>query len=569
MRRKLLRDGHRLLSALLLTLFLGVAAYGQVLAVPREASVASPAVADLLERGGKFEQERRWGDALTYYEDALRQFPGDVQLKRHFDLTRLHYDLGRRYHDRSFREMVGRLPVNEALDLYNEVLLKVQTHYVETPRWKDLVDWGTSNLEVALSEREFVELNQPKGSADVLTQFRQELRRAMAARPVQNRAEARDAVAAAAALAQQWLRVSGSAVVLEYLCGATNSLDQYSTYLTADQLADVYSQIEGNFVGLGIEIKAMEGTLVIVRVIPGSPAKRTGVLDGDRILAINGRSMKNVSTDQAANMLQGESGTTVDLSVMAPGGKPRELHVQRQRVEVPSVDEVQLLDSAHGVAYLKLTCFQKTTYRDLDTALWKLHRSGMRSLVIDVRGNPGGLLVSAVEVADLFVDRGVIVSTRGRSAQEDFVYSAREAGTWHVPLVVLIDQDSASAAEIFAGAIRDHQRGTIVGKRSYGKGSVQGIFPLNTTNAGLRLTTAKFYSPKRPSVQWRRRGADRAGPRSRQADPGRRPIAAQSGSRPGNRRRASGRAASDGPAVKLGLPHSFYRREQSRASTFG
>jgi carboxyl-terminal processing protease len=120
----------------------------------------------------------------------------------------------------------------------------------------------------------------------------------------------------------------------------------------------------------------------------------------------------------------------------------------------------------------------------------------MRSLVVDVRGNPGGLLVSAVEVVDRFVDRGIIVSTRGRSSQEDFTYSAHEQGKWQMPLVVMIDQDSASAAEIFAGAIRDHGRGTIVGVRSFGKGSVQGIFPLEDSTAGVRLTTAKFYSPK-------------------------------------------------------------------------
>jgi carboxyl-terminal processing protease len=120
---------------------------------------------------------------------------------------------------------------------------------------------------------------------------------------------------------------------------------------------------------------------------------------------------------------------------------------------------------------------------------------GMRGLVIDLRGNPGGLLAAAVEAADLFLARGAIVTTRGRNADEDYAYTAREPGTWRVPLVVLVDQDSASAAEIFAGAIRDHNRGTVVGTRSYGKGSIQGIFPLNVSHAGLRLTTAKFYAP--------------------------------------------------------------------------
>ena len=284
-------------------------------------------------------------------------------------------------------------------------------------------------------------------------------------------------------------------VVLEYLCGATNSLDPYSAYLTPDQLNDVYAQIEGNFVGLGVELKAQNGVLVIVRVISGSPAEEAGVRAGDRILAVDGQSTAALSTDQAANLLQGADGSVVALTLAAPDQAPRQMNVRRRVVEVPSIDQVSIIDPQFGVGYFKLTCFQKTTARDLDAALWKLHREGMKSLVIDVRGNPGGLLVSAVEVADRFIDRGIIVSTRGRSAQEDFTYSAHEQGKWRMPLVVIIDQDSASAAEIFAGAIRDHHRGTIVGVRSFGKGSVQGIFPLEESNAGMRLTTAKFYSP--------------------------------------------------------------------------
>ena len=232
-----------------------------------------------------------------------------------------------------------------------------------------------------------------------------------------------------------------------------------------------------------------------MRVISGSPAEEAGVRAGDRILAVDGQSTAQLSTDQAANLLQGADGSVVALTLAAPGQPPRQLSVRRRVVEVPSVDQVSIIDPQYGVGYFKLTCFQKTTARDLDAALWKLHREGMKSLVIDVRGNPGGLLVSAVEVVDRFVDRGIIVSTRGRIAQEDFTYSAHEQGKWQMPLVVIVDQDSASAAEIFAGAIRDHRRGTIVGVRSFGKGSVQGIFPLDESNAGMRLTTAKFYSP--------------------------------------------------------------------------
>ena len=302
-------------------------------------------------------------------------------------------------------------------------------------------------------------------------------------------------MAAVSRLAQERLEVAPAAIVLEYLCGATNALDPYSTYLTPDQLNEVYAQIEGNFVGLGVELKAQDGGLMIVRVITGSPAEEAGVRPQDLILAIDHQPTKDITTDQAANLLQGVEGSMVTLTVAAPGQTPRQLTVRRRRVEVPSVDQVSIVDPQYGIGYFKLTCFQKTTAHDLDVALWKLHREGMKSLVIDLRGNPGGLLLSSVEVADRFIERGVIVSTRGRSTQEDFTYSAHEQAKWRMPLVVIIDQDSASAAEIFAGAIRDHGRGTIVGVRSFGKGSVQGIFPLDDSTAGVRLTTAKFYSP--------------------------------------------------------------------------
>jgi carboxyl-terminal processing protease len=183
------------------------------------------------------------------------------------------------------------------------------------------------------------------------------------------------------------------------------------------------------------------------------------------------------------------------VTAYTAGSEPRVLSIRREHVEVPSLEDVKIVDPDFGIAYIRIPTFQKTTARDLESALWELHRQGMRSLILDLTGNPGGLLTSSVEVADKFLTQGNIVSTRGRSAQEDFNYQAHYGGTWRVPLVVLIDGDSASASEIFAGAIKDNKRGTVVGTTSYGKGSVQGIFPLGYAGAGIRLTTAKFFSP--------------------------------------------------------------------------
>jgi carboxyl-terminal processing protease len=219
-----------------------------------------------------------------------------------------------------------------------------------------------------------------------------------------------------------------------------------------------------------------------------------GIQSGDLVLAVDGHAIPEITPDEAADMMRGSEGSQVLVAISRTGRK-QTISMKRQRVIVPSIEDVRIIDRETGIGYIRITCFQKTTSRDLDNALWQLHRQGMKSLVIDIRNNPGGLLSGAVEVADRFLDQGTIVLTRGRNAAEDIDYKAHQLGTWNLPIVVLINSNSASASEILAGAIHDRQRGPVVGSQSYGKGSVQGIFPLSSTAAGIRLTTARFYSP--------------------------------------------------------------------------
>jgi carboxyl-terminal processing protease len=474
----------------------------QPLALPpatEQVSIAAEAlpaeVSSLLQKGGSLESKGHWAEALSFYDDALHQHPEDAALTGRFDVARLHYSLEQRYDDRSFRDSLASLHGHEAIELYDDLLTKINAHYYTTPPWQSLVRRGGQSLDIALIDKNYLSTNGIRANSAQIEQLRGKLQQLINSAPVASLNDAVAVATQAAQLANRSIGLSENAVLLEFTSAAAGGLDHYSAFLTADQLRDIYSQIEGNFVGLGVELKADKGDLLIVHVIPKSPAEQAGIQAGDHIVAVDGQQTQSLSTDEAASLLTGAEGSVCRVSVVTAGQAPRELNVTRSHVDVPSLEGVKIVDPTAGVAYIRIPAFQKTTSQDLEAALWDLHRQGMQKLILDLRGNPGGLLTASVEIADKFIADGGIVSTRGRSEQENFNYRAHRPGTWRVPLVVLIDGDSASASEIFAAAIKDSHRGTIIGVRSYGKGSVQGIFPLGYAGAGARITTAKFFSP--------------------------------------------------------------------------
>lgn len=459
---------------------------------------ASPQAA--IEDGRSLEDTGLWGDAIRHYEAANRQWKQDKNLQRRLLICRLHFDVNRRYEDQSFLQSIGELPASQTLDLYAEVLANLETHYVESPQWSQILRYGTASLEVALSEPAFVATHLAGVDPRKVESFRQNVHRQIISRPANTRFDLRAHASHVASVARRELGLSSTAVLMEYVCGAISTLDPYSRFLTSSQLDDTFSNIEGNFVGLGVELKSEGDRLKIINVIPGGPAEEFGLLAGDAIVSVAGMKTKNNDPDDVADMLRGPEDSLVAIDLVKQTGETISLQVPRRRVEVPSVENVQIIDADSGTGYFRLTNFQMTTTRDIENALWSLHRQGMRQLIMDLRGNPGGLLSTAVEVADRFVEQGRIVSTRGRNVRENFEYFAHRPKTWNVPLYVLIDGDSASASEIFAGAIRDSERGVLIGQRTYGKGSVQGIFRMEKARAGLCLTTAKFFSPKNVAI---------------------------------------------------------------------
>ena len=442
------------------------------------------------------QQQQRWSDIVAVCEPLARQGTLVPAVHDGYDLARLHCDLVRRHSEAAFRQRLSGLSEADGRRLHAEVLARVRTHHVDAPDFGRMAVRGCRAMEVAIEHPLFLSLYAPQATPQRRGAYREQVARLTAGRAISSQSDAETVAAWVARIGHTTLGIPPAVSLVEMTAAAMGGLDEYSAFLTNGQLDDLYAQIEGNFVGLGVELKSAPDGLLVVHVIAGSPAERGGIRGGDHLVAVDGRPIGGLSVDESAQLLQGPEGSGITLDVVRGGESPRRIPLRREQVEVPSVEDVRIVDQASGIAHLKISSFQKTTAADLEAALRRLDAAGMRSLIIDLRGNPGGLLSSAVDVADLFLERGLVVATRGRSPEEDFNYSASRAGTWRMPLVLLIDGDSASSSEIFAGAIRDHARGTLVGSRSFGKGSIQGICPMDVGGIGLRLTTAKFFSPK-------------------------------------------------------------------------
>lgn len=281
--------------------------------------------------------------------------------------------------------------------------------------------------------------------------------------------------------------------------GMLSELDPHSSYLAPDDFDDLQVSTQGEFGGLGIEITMDKDAVVIVTPYDDTPASEAGLKAGDTILAIDEESVKGWSLDEVAKRLRGEQGSNVKLSILPLDAKsPRTLTLTRDIIKVQSVRHKELRP---GIGYLRISQFQAKTARDTKAALEALQQKApLKGLILDLRNNPGGVLSGAVQVADLFLESGLIVYTQGRH-EERLNYNASSGGIFlDTPMVVLVNGGSASASEIVAGALQDHGRAVLVGQRTFGKGSVQSVLPL-TGDSALKLTTARYYTPKGRSIQ--------------------------------------------------------------------
>jgi carboxyl-terminal processing protease len=285
------------------------------------------------------------------------------------------------------------------------------------------------------------------------------------------------------------------------ISGMLKTLDPHSSYLNPDAYKELQVETKGSFGGIGIEITIRDGMLTVVSPLEGTPAYDLGIQAGDRIIRVDGELTKEMTLMEAVRKMRGPKGTKVVLTIMREGfTKPREFVITRATIAIKSV-RARVLESGYG--YLRLSQFQSTTLRDLRQALAKMEEENqpMKGLILDLRNNPGGLLDQAVKVSDEFLDEGLIVYTEGRLTSQDMRREAHTNKDPHpYPIVVLVNEGSASAAEIVAGALQDNKRAVVVGVKTFGKGSVQTVMPLRN-GAALRLTTALYYTPSGRSIQ--------------------------------------------------------------------
>jgi carboxyl-terminal processing protease len=440
------------------------------------------------------EKKGQWTAACDCYDKILKVDRTQADIRERYQVCLRHAQQLRRHRDPSLRALF-RQPFTDALNAYEEVLHTLQGNYVEKDRIRLglLFHAGLQELRFALEDDAFLQEQLPDVSLDKIRAFAAQLEQ-WPERDFARRAEVREQVRGVCLAGLDAVGLNPSAVIVEFAAGACTALDEYTAYLTPAQLNYVQASLKGEYVGVGLEVGLAEQKLVVAGVLPGSPAAEKGLKPGDRILRIDGQPAENQPPEVAMARLLGKVGSALELEVL-PAGDTAALKIRlvRQLVLVPSVERSPMPQD--GVGYVRIVSFQDSTVQELKDAVLHLQTAGMKVLVLDVRGNGGGSFPAAVQVAEMFLTDGTIVSTDSQIKRFRNTFKSHNPNAWTMPLVLLIDADTASAAEVLAGALKENARATLVGSTTFGKGCVQCVLPLDRAPAGIKITVMKFFSP--------------------------------------------------------------------------
>lgn len=467
-----------------------------VVGAPYGVLAKAPTAEELCRQAEQAELRGEWVQACTLYEQLPARMRHAPELRKRYLACARQAQRVRRHRDASYHQQVAQLTLTNALLLYEDVLLKLQNGYVDRARAEidKLFRHGLEELSAALDSPDF-NRTYVNASAEATREYQAQLAQHPAAprRP-------REAVQEAQVLAQgaeEFLGIAPVAVVLELTCGACAALDEYTSYLTPSHYSGLTSALKGEVVSVGVELVPAHQKQMIAQVLSGSPAQMAGLKVGDYVVRLAGQATHALTQEEVKELLAGALGTTLDLEVESRDGMEIRMYVlPRQLVRLPSVSAPRFLGSdGSGIGYVQVHVFHEQTLRELDEALRELHANGLRHLILDLRGNPGGAAAAAVDVARRFLPEGVIATTKGQAREANRKYEATYRQALTVPLVVLVDGGTASVAELVAGALKEHHRAALVGNTTFGKGILQSVRPLPSASAGLQLTVARFFTP--------------------------------------------------------------------------
>jgi len=406
---------------------------------------------------------------------------------------------GRRWSDEALAGSARRMNGWVGLAVYADVVQAVVWLYVERVTYRDLVVAGMESLRAAMESAEFRERFCEARDGE----RRQRFAEALDILILKSRAnnpwfawQAADWLAVAMEKNRALLGVPDGAVVSEFLFGAMDSLDPYTRFLTPEMLEVYEEQIEGRYTGIGLGVEKRDGRIFFMKVFEDGPAEAAGLKPGDELLSVDGEAVAPLSVAQVTGRLRGKAGTSVTLKVLSAGeAEPREVAVVRRVLSVPAVQDVQMVDAERRVGYLRLADFRDGVEKPFRRAVRQLADQGAQALILDLRDNPGGSLFSAIDVAGALLEGGRVARTRGRALGATWTYDvpwlARPA--WRGPLAVLVNGRTASAAEIVASALARHERATIVGTTTFGKGAVQIYLPIEWGASAVSVTIARVY----------------------------------------------------------------------------
>jgi carboxyl-terminal processing protease len=462
---------------------------------------------------GRYLDQQRWVEALLMLREIKDASVTDPEYKRVSESAQLNLAIAARYSTESRTENVER-DQEAGLSLVSDVVLLANLHYVKDVDNRALFAGGVKNLQLILDNRRVRKNLIPPdaaGSAGEFAAFLKETLDYVYERETLSEDDFLMRIKRIIMESDATVKLPAGVIVTEFIYGVPAALDPNTDFIPKLAYKEFQDETKGHFGGIGVEITLEDKILTIVTPLEGTPGAEAGLLPGDRITAIEGQSTESMDLFEAVTRLRGPVGTKVTISVVHRGDTtPTDYTIKRGEITMNStrgyaVDEATgqwnyFADPALKIAYVRVTDFKETTPDELDGVLSKIADEGMKGLVLDLRFNHGGLLTSGVDVADAFLKSGAIVKIEGAHCRAT-TYKAHYFKTQKdFPVVLLVNGQSASAAEIVAGALQDHKRATLVGERTFGKGTVQTVFELEHGQSALKLTTAKYYTPAGSSI---------------------------------------------------------------------